>query len=103
MSRQEPRAIVRDDRALILVPEALRAETRQSFGGEFAEVELHLSSEDYRALVRQMPGEVHDFMAWIISLDDPDPESQGFADRRSVTMTQIIRRAKEAMGGAETS
>lgn len=34
-------------------------------------------------------------LEWIISLDDPDPESGGFQDRRTVTLTQIISKAQE--------
>ena len=101
MKHQPPTAILRDDRALILVPEALRVSTKQDYGDQTAEVELHLSREDYEALSRQMPGKVHDLLVWLVSLDDPDPESQGFQDRRTVTMTGIIQRARAALGKTE--
>lgn len=100
MTHYEPRAILRDDRALIFVPEPLRVESSWD-GGHVADAEVHLTLDDYAALARQMPGEIHDFMEWIISLDSPDPESQGFQDRRTTTMTDIIRKAREAMGTDE--
>lgn len=34
---------------------------------------------------------------WLVTLDDPDPASQGFQDRRTTTMTQIIERARKAL------
>lgn len=44
------------------------------------------------------PEPVYDFVTWLASLDDPDPESQGFQDRRTVTLTQIVDRAKGVLG-----
>jgi hypothetical protein len=41
---------------------------------------------------------LREFARWVVSLDDPDPQSQGFQDRRTVTMTTIIRRAEDALG-----
>jgi hypothetical protein len=38
-----------------------------------------------------------EFAEWIVSLDDDDPESPGRIDRKTVTLTQIINRAKEAL------
>jgi len=35
---------------------------------------------------------------WLLSLDDPDPDSAGFQDRRVTTMTRIIERARQALG-----
>lgn len=97
MSRETPRAILRKDRALILVSQPLYVAISDTTNTTPMSVELHLSREDYDALARQMPGEVHDFLTWIISLDDPDPASEGFQSRRVTTMTDIIRRAREAM------
>lgn len=42
---------------------------------------------------------VRDLVEWLATLDDPDPASQGFQDRRTVTLTQIVERAKKALGG----
>jgi hypothetical protein len=41
-----------------------------------------------------------DFARWLLTLDDPDDE-QGRADRQRVNLTQIIGRAREALGVAE--
>jgi hypothetical protein len=38
---------------------------------------------------------------WLVSLDDPDPTSAGFQERRTVTMTRIIERARQALGEKE--
>lgn len=38
------------------------------------------------------------FAQWVVSLDDPDPQSQGFQDHQTTTMTSIIRQAREALG-----
>jgi len=38
------------------------------------------------------------FARWIVSLDDPDPKSQGFQDRKTVTMNTIVQQAREALG-----
>jgi hypothetical protein len=35
------------------------------------------------------------FARWLVSLDDPDPDSAGFQDRRVTTMTRIIERARQ--------
>lgn len=101
MSRDEPRAILRDDRALILVPNPLRLSAYEHGGGDWitdnaGDVEMHLSTEDYLTLVQQMPSPVKDFVDWIIALDDV--EGPGAEARRTVTMSNIIRRAKDAMG-----
>lgn len=40
-----------------------------------------------------------EFAQWIVSLDDDDPASAGRKDRQTVTLTQIINRAKEALDG----
>jgi len=101
MTTDDPRAILREDRALILVPNPKRLSAFEDGGGDWSsdyasDVEMHLSREDYDKLVRQMPGPVHDFLTWIISLDDVD--GQGAEDRRTVTMSQIIRKAKTVMG-----
>lgn len=106
MSHERPRVILRADKALILVPEPRWVAGEDGRDGDWGtddtkNVELHLSTDDYVALTRQMPGLVHDFVAWVLTLDDPDPESQGFQDRRTATMTEIIRRAREAMGVQE--
>ncbi len=42
-----------------------------------------------------------DVLRWLVSLDDPDPDSQGFQDRKAVTLNQIIGRAREALGITE--
>lgn len=101
MTTDDPRAILREDRALILVPNPLRLSADEDGGGDWTtdnagDVEMHMSRGDYEKLVRQMPGPVHDFVTWLISLDDV--EGQGAEDRRTVTMSQIIRKAKKAMG-----
>lgn len=38
------------------------------------------------------------FAEWLVSLDDDDPNSPGRKDRQTVTLTQIVNRAKEALG-----
>jgi hypothetical protein len=40
---------------------------------------------------------VYDFARWVVSLDDPDPASAGQRERRTVTLTQIIERARAAL------
>lgn len=40
-----------------------------------------------------------EFAEWIVSMDDDDPNSPGRKDRQTVTLTQIINRAKEALDG----
>lgn len=35
-----------------------------------------------------------DFIDWIISLDDDDPNSPGRKDRQTITLNKIIERAK---------
>jgi hypothetical protein len=40
------------------------------------------------------------FAEWVVSLDDDDPESPGRQERRTVTLTQIVGRARAAIGGA---
>lgn len=39
-----------------------------------------------------------DFANWIISLDDDDPDSSGRKDRQTVTLNQIVIKAREALG-----
>lgn len=34
---------------------------------------------------------------WLVSLDDPDPSSAGNTERRTVTLSQIIERAREVL------
>lgn len=41
------------------------------------------------------------FARWVVALDDPDPDSQGFQDRKAVTLGRIIDRAREALGITE--
>lgn len=36
------------------------------------------------------------FVEWIVEMDDPDPRSDGWNRRRSITLTRIIDRAREA-------
>jgi hypothetical protein len=36
-------------------------------------------------------------LRWLVSLDDPDPESDGFRDRRTVTLAKIIDLARQAV------
>ncbi len=100
MSAPETRAILRDSRALIVASDALRVVTPWA-EGENTEVELHLRREDYRDLLRQAPGEIRDFLEWLVSLDDPDPESEGFQARRVTTMSDIVRRARTVLGKEE--
>lgn len=38
---------------------------------------------------------MEDFLDWIIDLDNLDPNSEGFQNRRTVTLDQIIEKAKE--------
>lgn len=38
--------------------------------------------------------DAREFVAWLVSLDDPDPESRGFQDRRTVTLSDIIEKAR---------
>lgn len=38
------------------------------------------------------------FAEWVVSLDDDDPNSPGRLERKTVNLTQIINRAKEALG-----
>ncbi len=99
-----PRVILRGDRALILVPNPLRLSAEEDGGGDWStdnahDVEMHVGMEDYLALVRQAPGPVKDFLDWIIALDDV--EGPGAEARRTVTMSNIIRRAKHAMGRSD--
>lgn len=101
MTIVEPRVILRGDRALILVPNPLRLSADEHGGGDWStdnanDVEMHVSMDDYLKLVRQAPGPVKEFMDWIIALDDVD--GPGAEARRTVTMSNIIRRAKHAMG-----
>ena len=39
------------------------------------------------------------FAEWIVSLDDDDPDSPGRQDRKTVTLSNIIDRAKAALNG----
>lgn len=41
------------------------------------------------------------YLDWLISLDDPNPNSTGNQDRRRVTLTQIIARAEDVRGEQE--
>ena len=38
-----------------------------------------------------------EFAQWLIRMDDDDPESQGRIDRKTVTLNQIIDRARKAI------
>lgn len=40
-----------------------------------------------------------DLAEWLVSLDDDDPASPGRKDRQTVTLTQIINRARAALDG----
>jgi len=42
------------------------------------------------------------FLSWLISLDDDDPRSPGRQDRRTVSLTQIINRARAAAEQMQT-
>lgn len=42
--------------------------------------------------------QVDAFMAWLVAMDDPDPTSEGWAWRRSITLNEIIHNAKKARG-----
>jgi hypothetical protein len=39
------------------------------------------------------------FAEWLVSMDDPDPDSAGFQARRTATLSQIIERARAALEG----
>lgn len=41
---------------------------------------------------------MYELVNWLVSLDDDDPASQGRKDRQAVTLTQIINKAKLALG-----
>jgi hypothetical protein len=41
------------------------------------------------------------FARWLVSLDNPDPASAGFQERRAVTLIRIIDRARQALGEKE--
>lgn len=41
---------------------------------------------------------MRDFISWLVSLDDDDPNSPGRRDRQAITLTQIIEKAKVALG-----
>jgi hypothetical protein len=49
------------------------------------------------------PGDgLRELAEWLVSLDDDDSDSPGRCDRRTVTLTQIIDRARNALqGGAK--
>jgi hypothetical protein len=55
--------------------------------------EMLPTGADVKPLV-QAPA-LRDFARWIVSLDDPD--GQGFEARKSVSMAQIIGKAREAL------
>lgn len=40
-------------------------------------------------------------LRWLVSLDDDDPESPGRVDRRTVTLTRIVDRARAALDPQE--
>lgn len=40
---------------------------------------------------------LRDYAEWVVSLDDPDPLSAGAKERRSITLHQIIERARYAL------
>lgn len=40
---------------------------------------------------------LEDFAEWVVSLDDIDPDSPGHKDRQTVTLTDIITRARQAL------
>lgn len=96
--KSEPRVYLREKVAVLTFPYVAHVvlyEEENPF--DTRDAEIHIPLEDYRALARSMPGEVVDFVKWIVSLDDPDPESEGFQDRRTTTLTDIIRRARKAL------
>lgn len=41
---------------------------------------------------------MEEYLDWLISMDDPDPETPGGTERRTVTLTKIINRAAELRG-----
>ncbi len=43
--------------------------------------------------------QARELATWLVTLDDDDPESPGRQERRTVTLTQIINRARRALDG----
>ena len=39
-----------------------------------------------------------EFARWVVELDNPDPDSDGFQERRSVGLGDITKRARKALG-----
>lgn len=41
---------------------------------------------------------MREFISWLVSLDNDDPNSPGRKDRQTVNLNQIIQKAKDALG-----
>lgn len=50
-----------------------------------------------RAALRDEVAPLRSTAEWLVSLDNPDPDSVGFRSRRTVTLTHIIERARAAL------
>lgn len=55
---------------------------------------IHTAGE---VLTRSPLTPMYELVNWLVTLDDDDPESPGRKDRQTVTLTQIINKAKIAL------
>lgn len=55
-----------------------------------------MTTKPRMALTQPTTAACERFVDWLIAMDDPDPVSVGGVRRRSITLNQIIQRAKEA-------
>jgi hypothetical protein len=52
---------------------------------------------DVAARLLEQRDTLDEFARWLVSMDDPD-NLDGMSERRTITLTRIIERAREALG-----